>query len=143
MPITVARFRPGWIALLRRVVLASKAAPVPLRGGAIGLIARIYPAQHFLKMVLDGFVAEAGPDSQRLAVAHQDRAAAGLQDPFRLECLDHAADITAANPQHGRKLLMRERHGVGVISTLHRRDDPFRRALLDRMDRIAGRRLED
>jgi len=38
---------------------------------------------------------------------------------------------------------MRKRHGFFAVGTLHRRDDPFGRALLDRMDRITGGRLED
>src|SRR4051812_39722350 len=37
---------------------------------------------------------------------------------------------------------MRERYDVVAVGTLHCRDDPFRGALLDRMDRIAGGRLE-
>jgi CheY-like chemotaxis protein len=55
---------------------------------AMGLFGGIYPAQHFLEVVLDGFVAKAGPDPQGLPVAHQDRAAAGLQNPFRLDFED-------------------------------------------------------
>jgi len=37
---------------------------------------------------------------------------------------------------------MRQRHGFVAVDTLHRRNNPFRGALLDRMDCVAGRRLE-
>src|SRR3984893_6035266 len=47
-----------------------------------------------------------------------------------------------ADQEQARELLMGERHHAVAVGPLHRRDDPFRGALLDRMDRIAGGRLE-
>ena len=44
--------------------------------------------------------------------------------------------------EQGRELLMCQRHDVIAVGALHRRDDPLRRALLDRVDRVAGGRLE-
>src|SRR4051794_22208775 len=93
-------------------------------------------------MVLDSLVAKASPELQSLTVAQQQRPAPGLQDAFRLEDFDDAADIAAAYPKQGRKLLMRQRQNFIVIGPFHRRQDPFRSALLDGMDRVAGRRLE-
>src|SRR5215472_4125299 len=103
---------------------------------------RIDPAQHFLKVHLDGLVAETGVKLKRLAIAHDNRATPRFNNAFRLEGLDHAAGIGAADAEQGRKLLMRQRYDIGTVGALHRRDDPFGGALLDRMNRVAGRRLE-
>ena len=92
-----------------RIILVTYLREAPT-STAVGLLGGIHPAQHFLEVVFDGFVAKAGPDAQRLRVTHQDRAAAGLQNPFRLERLNHPAGIAAADPKQGRKLLMRQRH---------------------------------
>src|SRR5260221_3983219 len=95
MAATIARFWPSRIPLWR----INKSA----LSAAVGLFCRIHPAQHFLEVVLDRFVAEAGPSLQRLAVAYQDRAAAGLQSPFRLAGMDDAARTASADPQPGRR----------------------------------------
>src|SRR5262245_26366248 len=92
-------------------------------------------------MALDGFVASAGSRLQCVPVANQQRSAARLEDAFALEGLDDPAGVAAANTQHEGELLMRERHEV-VASSIHGRDDPFGRSLLDRMDSVAGGRLE-
>src|SRR5258708_13972032 len=133
MAATIARFWPSRIPLWR----INKSA----LSAAVGLFCRIHPAQHFLEVVLDRFVAEAGPSLQRLAVAYQDRAAAGLQDRFRLEGLDDAAGIAAADPEQGRELFVRQRHDNIAVAALHRREEPFRGALLDGKEPIAGPRL--
>src|SRR5258708_36598860 len=93
MAATIARFWPSRIPLWR----INKSA----LSAAVGLFCRIYPAQHFLEVVLDRFVAEAGPSLQRLPVAHQDRAAAGLQDRFPLEGLGDGAGVAGADPRPG------------------------------------------
>src|SRR5260370_25319161 len=91
-----------------RIILATYLPGAPT-STAVGLPGGIHPAQHFLEVVFNGFVAKAGPDAQRLRATHQDRAAAGLQNPFRPERLDHSAGIASADPKHGRKLLTRQR----------------------------------
>src|SRR5258708_10690642 len=109
MAATIARFWPSRIPLWR----INKSA----LSAAVGLFCRIHPAQHFLEVALDRFVAEAGPSLQRLAVAHQDRAAAGLQDRFRLEGLDDAARKASAHPEKGAGRVVRQRdHGIGAAT---------------------------
>src|SRR5258708_24275058 len=109
MAATIARFWPSRIRLWR----INKSG----LSAAVGLFCRIHPAQHFLEVALDRFVAEAGPSLQRLAVAHQDRAAAGLQDRLRLEGLDDAAGIAAAHPPPGPALVLRQRDtGISLSS---------------------------
>src|SRR3974390_2075998 len=78
-------------------------------------------------------VAEARARGQALAIAYYDCAAPGLQDPLRLEGLDDAARIGAADPEQGRQLLMCQRDDIFAIGALHRRDDPFGGPLFDRM----------
>src|SRR6266404_2433060 len=67
--------------------------------GAMALFGGINSAKHFLEVVFDGFVTQAGANPQRVAVAHQDRTATGLQHAFRLEGLDDAAGIASADPE--------------------------------------------
>src|SRR5258708_27000232 len=112
MAATIARFWPSRIPLWR----INKSA----LSAAVGLFCRIYPAQHFLEVVLDRFVAEAGPSLQRLPVAHQDRAAAGLPNRFRLEGLDDAAGVAAAHPHEGRGLFVPQPHDGIPVSDLPR-----------------------
>src|SRR5258707_14850773 len=116
MAATIARFWPSRIPLWR----INKSA----LSAAVGLFCRIHPAQHFLEVALDRFVAEAGPSLQRLAVAHQDRAAAGLQNRLRLEGLDDAAGKAAAHPQKGRELFWGQRRHRIPLATPPRRGDP-------------------
>ena len=61
---------------------------------------------------------------QRVRVADQDRAAAGLQHALGLEGLDHPAGIAAADPEQRRQLLMGQRHEVSpsvrsIAETIH------------------------
>src|SRR5258708_36513996 len=93
MAATIARFWPSRIPLWR----INKSA----LSAAVGLFCRIHPAQHFLEVALDRFVAEAGPSLQRLAVAHQDRAAAGLPNPLPPEGPGDTGGQTAARPEQG------------------------------------------
>src|SRR5258708_38859340 len=122
MAATIARFWPSRIPLWR----INKSA----LSAAVGLFCRIHPAQHFLEVVLDRFVAEAGPSLQRLAVAYQDRAAAGLQDRFRLEGLGDAAGIAAGDPQPGRRPVAGQRDDNNALRAPPPRDGTFRRGLL-------------
>src|SRR5437868_2461092 len=115
----------------------------PAPSGALGLFGRVNPSQHFLEVVFDSLVALAGSFAQCLAIAHHYRTPAGLQYAFRLEGLHDTADIAAPDPKQRGELLMGQRHGVLAIGALQRGHNPFSGALLDRMNRIAGGRLED
>src|SRR5258705_12800364 len=83
-----------------RIILVTYLRGAPT-STAVGLLGGIHPAQHFFEVVFDGFVAKAGPVAQRLRVTYQGRAAAGLQNPFRPERLNHPAGIAAATPSRG------------------------------------------
>ena len=54
---------------------------------------RIDPPQHFLEVRFDGLIAEAGVQTQRVGVAHQDSSPPRFQQALRLEGLDHPAGI--------------------------------------------------
>ncbi len=66
----------------------------------------------------------------------------GSRIPSRSERVEHLARVRAPDAEHGRELVLRQRHVV-FARALHRREDPFRGALLDGMDRVAGIRLEN
>src|SRR3954447_593518 len=97
-----------------------------------GLLRRIDAAQHLLEMALHGLVAQAGAALQGVGIPHREGATPRVENAFGAERLDDAADIAAADAEQGGELLMRQRHDRLAIGPVQRRDDPLRRALLDR-----------
>src|SRR5258708_19765300 len=78
----------GWL------IFARSGASIAFFGG------RIDPAQNLLEVVLDCLVAKAGPDPQRVGVADQYRAAAGLHHALPPEFLHHPAAVSPPAPHH-------------------------------------------
>lgn len=93
-------------------------------------------------MASDGPVAAAGEPLQGRVVGDAQAPPAALDRPRRPQRSHDAADIAAPHPEHRRELLLGDGDLVrsGAIA---RGEQPFRRALLDRVDRVAGDRLED
>src|ERR1700755_3583149 len=65
------------------------------------LFGRIDPAEHLFEVHLHRVVAEAGAQLEAVVISDEDRAAPRVEYAFRLERLQHAARIAAADPEQG------------------------------------------
>src|SRR3954471_20845552 len=82
------------------------------RLAGLPLFGRIDAAQHLLEVHLHGLVAQAGAQAQALAVTEPNPFVPRVEHTFRLERLEHAAGIAAADTEQCRELFMGQRHAA-------------------------------
>src|SRR5208337_809306 len=97
--------------------------------------------ENLVEVAPNGLLTLAGRLAQTVEVENEDRSAFAGDEPPLPESPDHAADIASADAEHDGELLLGQRNPV-VGNPLGRRDQPLRRALLDRMRGVARNGLK-